>query len=94
MPCDYKLYPKDWKAIVSQRKTEVGNRCELCEADNGQPHWKTGSRVVLTMHHIDRDKRNNSRQNLVLLCQRCHLRLDLEHHMINRKGVIQEKMGI
>jgi hypothetical protein len=41
-------------------------------------------KVVLTVHHIDSDKKNNSKQNLIALCQRCHLRLDLQKHMKNR----------
>jgi 5-methylcytosine-specific restriction endonuclease McrA len=94
MPCDYSQYPKDWARIVADRKKEVGNCCELCGVRNGGLHWKTASKVVLTMHHIDHDKKNNSRQNLILLCQRCHLRLDLAHHMENRKGAKQERLAI
>lgn len=43
------------------------------------------TKIVLTVHHIDCDKKNNAKQNLISLCQRCHLRLDLHHHMKNRK---------
>ena len=42
-------------------------------------------KVVLTVHHIDLDKKNSKKQNLIALCQKCHLRLDLLHHMKNRK---------
>lgn len=110
MPCDYKKYPKDWKAIVAQRKIEVKNKCELCFAPNGvtinrskdgQYPWELAhqgggkeTKIILTVHHIDHDKKNNTRQNLILLCQRCHLRLDLAHHMENRKGAKQERIGI
>lgn len=41
-------------------------------------------KIILTVHHIDFDKKNNERQNLIALCQRCHLRLDLGRHMKNR----------
>jgi len=95
MSCNYKKdYCKDWKSIVAQRKIEANDCCELCYAANHQPHWLTGSKVILTMHHIDCDKMNNTRQNLILLCQRCHLRLDLAHHMKKRKGAIQERLKI
>lgn len=52
------------------------------------PLWKddTKTRIVLTVHHIDGDKQNNSEQNLISLCQKCHLRLDLAKHMKNRKA--------
>jgi len=84
MPCDYKEYPENWKWLTSQLKKGAGNKCELCHAENGQPHWLTNSKVVLTVHHIDSDKSNNTKQNLIVLCQRCHLRLDLAKHMKKR----------
>jgi 5-methylcytosine-specific restriction endonuclease McrA len=34
------------------------------------------TRIVLTVHHRDGDPTNNARENLVALCQRCHLRAD------------------
>lgn len=43
-------------------------------------------RIILTVHHIDSDKKNSKIQNLIALCQRCHLRLDLLKHMTNRKN--------
>ena len=33
-------------------------------------------KIVLTIHHIDGDIKNNHESNLIALCQRCHLRLD------------------
>jgi 5-methylcytosine-specific restriction endonuclease McrA len=48
--------------------------------------WEDKKRttVVLTVHHIDSNKQNSKKQNLIALCQRCHLRLDLQKHMANR----------
>lgn len=43
-------------------------------------------RIILTVHHIDSDKKNNTKQNLIALCQWCHLRLDLQKHMKNRRA--------
>ena len=48
------------------------------------PDYKV-TKVVLTVHHINHDKTDNSKQNLICLCQRHHLRLDLAHHMANRR---------
>ena len=42
------------------------------------------AKIVLTVHHIDSDKKNNTKQNLLCCCQRCHLRLDLQKHMRTR----------
>jgi len=85
MPIDYSKYPDDWEEIRQAILARAENKCELCGAENHKPHWKTGSIVVLTIHHIDRDKTNNSEINLIALCQRCHLRLDLEIHINKRK---------
>jgi 5-methylcytosine-specific restriction endonuclease McrA len=84
MPCNYKEYPNNWRWLSAQLRKAADNLCELCHAANGQPHWLTGSRVILTVHHIDGNKQNNVKQNLIVLCQRCHLRLDLQKHMEHR----------
>jgi len=42
------------------------------------------TKIILTVHHIDSNKINSKKQNLIALCQRCHLRLDLQKHMKNR----------
>ena len=76
MPIDYKKYPAFWKIIRAKIIARAEGRCELCGAENYKPHWKTGSRVVLTIAHIDQDINNNEDWNLLALCQRCHLRID------------------
>lgn len=86
MPINYKDYPENWKWLTKQLKLKHDNRCELCNAENGKPHWRTNSKVVLTVHHIDSDKTNNNVMNLIVLCQRCHLRLDLYKHIKKRKS--------
>ena len=43
-------------------------------------------KIILTVHHIDGNKKNSDERNLISLCQRCHLRLDLEKHMRKRKS--------
>jgi len=85
MPVDYKKYPKDWKQIREKIIERAKNRCELCGAENGKPHWKTGSKVVLTIHHINFNVEDNRDCNLIALCQRCHLRLDLCRHIDKRQ---------
>lgn len=61
-------YPEDWEEIARKVKERAGWRCELC----GVP---SGPGQILTVHHLDRNKKNNSEDNLIALCQRCHLRL-------------------
>jgi tRNA(Ile)-lysidine synthase TilS/MesJ len=67
------------------RFTRAKNRCEWCGAENYQTHPVTGSKVVLTVAHIDHDKNNNRFENLAALCQKCHLGHDIKQHVFNRK---------
>lgn len=86
MPIDYKEYHPKWKLISRLiRFKRANNRCEWCNAENYHPHPQTGSKVVLTVAHIDHDKTNNRFSNLAALCQKCHLNHDLPHHIENRK---------
>jgi 5-methylcytosine-specific restriction endonuclease McrA len=94
MPINLKDYHPNWKEISKRIRDRADGSCELCPAEYGKPHWKTGSRVVLTVHHIDFDKMNNSDTNLIALCQRCHLRLDLEKHMKKAAETRARKLGL
>jgi len=76
-------YPKDWKAISLRIREAAGNRCEGspafpdCRAENGKPHPVTGSRVVLTVAHLDHQPENCADDNLKAWCQKCHNTYDL-----------------
>ncbi|SHF96869.1 hypothetical protein SAMN05444008_11535 [Cnuella takakiae] len=86
MPIDYKNYHPKWSLISRMiRVYRAHNRCEWCGARNGHPHPGTGSRVILTVAHIDRNRENNRFWNLAALCQRCHLNHDRAVHIANRK---------
>ena len=89
MPIDYKKYPNNWKLIRADILKRAGGCCELCGAKNYEPHWKTGSRVILTVAHIDQDTTNNNSYNLLALCQRCHLRIDMPYKIKKRKNNIK-----
>jgi 5-methylcytosine-specific restriction endonuclease McrA len=86
MPIDYSQYHPKWKLISKLiRFNRANNRCEWCNAVNYEPNPITGSKVVLTVAHIDHDKTNNRFNNLAALCQRCHLQHDIMQHVDNRK---------
>jgi len=86
MPIDYKQYHPKWSLISRMvRFIRAKNHCEWCGAENYKPHPKTGSKVTLTVAHIDRDKTNNRFSNLAALCNGCHLRHDIKQHVDNRK---------
>lgn len=80
-----KLYPSNWKQISEIIRIKAGNKCEICDAENGKPHPTTGSKVVLTVHHLDFDPTHNDEYNLMALCQRCHIRLDAKYKAWKRK---------
>lgn len=84
-PENRKLYPKDWKSIsLDIRRERAQNKCEFCGAENYEPHPVTGSKVVLTVAHLDHDPRNNDYQNLRALCQKCHNTYDAKHRAETR----------
>ena len=91
MPINKKDYPSDWNWLSKQIIKREDNKCYFCHAENGLPHWLTGSIVVLTVAHLDHDTTNRHPLNLVACCQRCHLRIDLYEHHINRKKTINER---
>ena len=105
MPCDYSKYPKNWKWLSRQIVQRGGDKCELCFVPNRMLIWrnplegnrwyeydgeKKSVRVCLTVHHINYDVTDNREQNLISLCQRCHLRLDLPFKMAKRKKKMME----
>ena len=93
MPINYKEYPKGWPQIRARVLARAGNRCEgspkfpECRAENHKPHPVTGSKVVLTIGHLDHDKENHevSDDRLRAWCQKCHLGYDRKNHEQNRK---------
>lgn len=92
-------YPKDWKEISRRIRFErAGGQCEQmivfqgsieplefrCTARHGEPHPITGSRVILTVAHLDHQPENCAEDNLKAMCQRCHLHYDKMHHATTR----------
>lgn len=92
-------YPEDWKAISRRIRARAGNRCEgspeypYCRAENHKPHPETGSKVVLTVAHLDHRPENCAEDNLRAWCQRCHLRYDAEHHRRNAARTRRAKLN-
>jgi len=85
MPCDYSQYPDDWFTRIRPDILERdGHLCHFCGVSNYTPHPVTGSKVVLTIAHLDQDITNNAYSNLAALCQRCHNRHDLPHRIRHR----------
>lgn len=83
-------YGPDWPQIRARILERAGHRCEGspaypdCRAVNYEPHPVTGSRVILTIAHMDQVVENMGDDNLRALCQRCHLNHDREARLLTR----------
>jgi hypothetical protein len=91
-PENRKRYPKNWLSEIRPAiLARAGYRCEGsprypdCRAAHGQPRPVTGSRVVLTVAHLDHTPEHCDPANLRALCQRCHLTYDVAHHAQTRR---------
>ena len=96
-----KRYPADWKAIRQRILARAGNRCEgspgfypFCRVENGKTHHSTGSIVVLTVAHLDHQPENCSDENLLAMCQRCHLTYDAKHHAANASRTVRAAKAV
>jgi len=87
----------EWKAFRALLLARSGDRCEgtpqfpECRAENGKPHPETGSRVVLTIAHMDHDETHADPNRCRALCQRCHLTWDAPHHAVNARLTRRKK---
>lgn len=81
---------KEWLEIREDVLTRAGHACEGspewpdCRAFNYEPHPETGSKVILTIAHLDHMPENSDRENLRAWCQRCHNKYDQPHRQANR----------
>lgn len=77
---------KAWRIISERiRFGRAKGKCEKCDAVHLQRHPITGSKVVLTVAHIDQNPSNHNESNLLALCQRCHFALDKPFNIKKRK---------
>lgn len=90
-------YPKDWKQISLRIREKAGWRCEgspaypECRAKNGEPHPVSGSKVVLTVAHLDHIPEHCEDDNLKAWCQKCHNTYD---GPMRREGIKLRKMPL
>ena len=104
MPCDYSNYPNDWVDVRDRilkraggndwpgSDSRLGAICEWCGAMNYHAHPITGSKVVLTIAHLDDpDPMNCADDNLAALCQKCHNSFDAPMRVRNRAKKIREQ---
>jgi len=99
-----KLYPggsihsKEWKAFRAEILERAGHKCEGtpqypdCRAENYKPHPKTGSKVVLTIAHMDWDESHADPDRCRALCQRCHNSWDAPQRQKNAAITRRKKL--
>ncbi|WP_372584609.1 hypothetical protein [Mycobacteroides abscessus] len=81
-------YPKDWLKISRRiRLVRAQSQCECvgecgrnthrgrCPNRQGLPAYGTGSRVILTVAHLNHTPEDCRDENLRAMCQGCHLHL-------------------
>lgn len=98
-------YPDDWSDISARiRFVRADGRCECdgrcghdhggrCLAHHNWPHPETGSKVILTVAHLDHTPENCDDDNLMAACQRCHLAYDRHLHTANARRTRDERRG-
>ena len=87
-------YPKNWKQISEDiRFNRAKNKCEKCGCENHKPHPITGSKVILTVAHLDHMPENCDYANLMAMCQKCHNAYDREHRNETRKATKEKATG-
>jgi hypothetical protein len=107
MPTKQSKYPKNWKAISkkirfqrAKGQCECEGQCGLhrtnpgprrCVEMNGQPaQWAKGM-VMLTVAHLCHDPSCDDETHLRAMCNRCHLRYDVDHHKKNAAETRRKK---
>ena len=92
-PENKKRYPHNWKEIRKNILHRAENKCEFCGIKNYTIR-ENGSKVVLTIAHLDHTPENCEPDNLRALCQKCHNKYDAKHRAETRRkndGAIKER---
>ena len=91
-PENKKRYPSNWKDIRKDILERANNKCEFCGIENYAIR-ENGSKVVLTIAHLDHTPENCDYSNLKALCQKCHNKYDAKHRAeTRRKGKYEPRI--
>jgi hypothetical protein len=98
MPIDRKRYPQDWIKIAYSIKEAAQWRCQhcqrLCLRPGEKPSHLTRSEwtlATLSVHHANFIPEDNQPQNLIALCNPCHLAL---HAKAKRSNVSPGQLSL
>lgn len=87
-PENQKRYPQNWKEIRRQILERAQNKCEFCGIDNYTIR-DNGSKVVLTIAHLDHVPEHCTPDNLRALCQKCHNQYDAKRRAETRRKAVK-----
>ena len=95
--------------VVPAIRARSGDRCECtgqcglhrftggprrCTEINGAPARFARGRIVLTAAHLCKcEPKCGNLEHLRHMCQRCHLRIDVTHHLANRRRRMECETG-
>jgi hypothetical protein len=68
---------------LNYRELAMLNWNGVCEKCGKEPD-------IIHVHHIDKNRKNNNRYNLMVLCYKCHLKEHFTHLIFPDKTTIQE----
>ena len=98
-------YPKDWPDISWRIRNRAKGQCECtgqcglhrgnrcCELDGAEAAWASGQ-VILTVAHLNHYPPDCRDENLLALCQTCHLRYDQVLHSTHAAATRREPKAI
>ena len=88
-------YP-DWPETRARILERANHQCEFCDpgTHNCAPHPVTGSRVILTIAHLDPTYQALGDDDLAAMCQRCHLTYDAALHRANRADTLASRRAV
>lgn len=80
IPYENREHPKEFsEELKNIVKTRDNFNCQMCGI-NEDEHLKSVG-YILSVHHIDYDKKNNKEYNLITLCHSCHTKTNYNRSM-------------
>lgn len=78
-------YTWEWPRIKREIKKRDKNICQICKIGNGKYSRNNG------VHHLDENKKNNSFDNLITICNGCHCKIHKPY--LNSSSIRKKKRG-
>lgn len=82
----YAKWFREMRPIIMERESNACYRCGLVAGIKETKHKINRTRSTHAVHHIDHDPANNAAENLIYLCNSCHI----NYHKLNSKIALNE----